>query len=112
MAVFLLFHHFKSHSQVGEERVGKGQGWEGEVGGRVKGWKGDYFNGIPPTSHKCLRCGARRARAVRAISTECEFMRRLQAGWIPFGDHPLKLERCREDQHGPCARMTRTHGEV
>ena len=32
--------------------------------------------------------------------------------WIPFGDHPLKLERCREDQHGPCARMTRTNREV
>ena len=32
--------------------------------------------------------------------------------WISFGDHPLKLERCREDQHGPCARMTRTHREV
>ena len=27
------------------------------------------------------------------------------APWIPFGDHPLKLERYREDQHGPCARM-------
>ena len=25
--------------------------------------------------------------------------------WIPFGDHPLRLERCREDEHGPCARM-------
>ena len=32
--------------------------------------------------------------------------------WIPFGDHPLKLERYREDQHGPCARMTRTNREV
>ena len=31
---------------------------------------------------------------------------------IPFGDHSFKLERCREDQHGPCARMTRTHREV
>ncbi len=26
---------------------------------------------------------------------------------IPFGIHILKLERYREDQHGPCARMTR-----
>ena len=32
--------------------------------------------------------------------------------WIPFGDHPLKLERYREDWHGPCARMTRTNREV
>ena len=32
--------------------------------------------------------------------------------WIPFGDHPLKLERCREDKHGPCARMTHTNREV
>ena len=31
---------------------------------------------------------------------------------IPFGDHPLKSERCREDLHGPCARMTRTNREV
>ena len=31
---------------------------------------------------------------------------------IPFGDHPLKLERYREDSHGPCARMTRTNREV
>ena len=30
---------------------------------------------------------------------------------IPFGDHPLKLERYREDLHGPCARMTRTNRE-
>ncbi len=26
---------------------------------------------------------------------------------IPYGIHILKLERYREDQHGPCARMTR-----
>ncbi|OLQ03632.1 hypothetical protein AK812_SmicGene13396 [Symbiodinium microadriaticum] len=26
---------------------------------------------------------------------------------IPFGYHPIKLERDREDYHGPCARMTR-----
>jgi len=31
---------------------------------------------------------------------------------IPFGDHPLTLERCREDYRGPCARMTRTNREV
>ena len=31
---------------------------------------------------------------------------------VPFGDHPLKLERRREDSHGPCARMTRTNREV
>ena len=31
---------------------------------------------------------------------------------IPFGDHPLTLERYREDLHGPCARMTCTHREV
>ena len=31
---------------------------------------------------------------------------------IPFGDHPIKLERYREDLHGPCARMTRTNREV
>ena len=31
---------------------------------------------------------------------------------ISFGDHPLISERYREDQHGPCARMTRTHREV
>ena len=31
---------------------------------------------------------------------------------IPFGDHPLKLERYREDYHGPCARMTRINREV
>ena len=31
---------------------------------------------------------------------------------IPFGDHPLTLERYREDWHGPCARMTRTDREV
>ena len=31
---------------------------------------------------------------------------------IPFGDHPLKLERYREDLYGPRARMTRTHREV
>ena len=29
-----------------------------------------------------------------------------------FGDHPFKLERYREYQHGPCARVTRTHREV
>ena len=28
---------------------------------------------------------------------------------IPFGDHPLELERYREDQYGPCARMTRAN---
>ena len=28
------------------------------------------------------------------------------------GDHPIKLERYREDWHGPCARMTRTNREV
>jgi len=33
-------------------------------------------------------------------------------GWIPFGDHPLKSERCREDLHGPCARTTRASREV
>ena len=32
--------------------------------------------------------------------------------WIPFGDHPLKLERYREDYHGQCARVTRTNQEV
>ena len=32
--------------------------------------------------------------------------------WIPFGDHPSKLERYREDEHDPCARMTRTSREV
>ena len=32
--------------------------------------------------------------------------------WMPFGDHRLKLERHREDQHGPCARMTRTTREA
>ena len=32
--------------------------------------------------------------------------------WIPLEDHPLKLERYREDEHGPCARMTRTNREV
>jgi len=32
--------------------------------------------------------------------------------WIPFGDHPLNLEQYREDEHGPCARMTRTNREV
>ena len=31
---------------------------------------------------------------------------------IPFGDHPLKSERYREDSHGPGARMTRTNREV
>ena len=31
---------------------------------------------------------------------------------IPFGDHPLKLERYREYEPGPCARMTRTNREV
>ena len=31
---------------------------------------------------------------------------------IPFGDHPLELERYREHQCGPCARMTRTSREV
>ena len=31
---------------------------------------------------------------------------------IPFGDHPFKLERCREDEHGPCARLTRTNREA
>ena len=31
---------------------------------------------------------------------------------VSFGDHPLKLERYREDSHGPCARMTRTHREA
>ena len=36
---------------------------------------------------------------------------RATMAWIPFGDHPLKLERHREDQHGPCARMTRTNRE-
>ena len=30
----------------------------------------------------------------------------------PFGDHPFKFERCKEDQHGPWARMTRTTREV
>ena len=30
---------------------------------------------------------------------------------IPFGDHPLNLERYREDQHGLDARMTRTNRE-
>ena len=29
--------------------------------------------------------------------------------WIPFGDHPLKLGRRREDLHDICARMTRTN---
>ena len=28
---------------------------------------------------------------------------------IPFGDHPLNLERYREYSHGPCARITRTN---
>ena len=32
--------------------------------------------------------------------------------WIPFGDHPLNMERCREYEYGPCSRMTRTHREV
>ena len=27
-------------------------------------------------------------------------------------DHPSTLERCREDQHGPCARTTGTSREV
>ena len=31
---------------------------------------------------------------------------------IPFGDHPLKLERDREAEHDPCARMTCTNREV
>ena len=30
--------------------------------------------------------------------------------WIPFGDHPLKLERYREDEHGHRSRLTRTSG--
>ena len=33
---------------------------------------------------------------------------RLRHCMIPFGDHLLNLERYREYQHGPCARMTRT----
>jgi len=33
-------------------------------------------------------------------------------GRIPSGDHPLKLERYREDWHGPCARVTRTNREA
>ena len=31
--------------------------------------------------------------------------------WNLARGHPLKLERYREDQHGPCARMTRTNRE-
>jgi hypothetical protein len=31
---------------------------------------------------------------------------------IPFGDHPLGLERYRGNQHGPCAGMTPTTREV
>ena len=31
---------------------------------------------------------------------------------IPFGDHPLKLERYREDWHGPSVGMTRTNREA
>jgi hypothetical protein len=38
--------------------------------------------------------------------------RRLDYGWIPFGDYPLQVERYREDQHGPCAKMTRADREV
>ena len=47
-------------------------------------------------SHRCkfeLRAGSLRTYAFICF-------------WIPFGDQPLKLERCREYYHGACARMT------
>lgn len=40
------------------------------------------------------------------------FTRRVPANWIPFRDHPIKLVRYGEDQHGPSAGMTRTSREV
>ena len=49
---------------------------------------------------------------LRGASEAWETVECVLGAWIPFGDHPLKLERRREDKHGPCARMTRTHREV
>ena len=50
--------------------------------------------------------------ASASISVRTSTIDSISISRIPFGDHLLKLERYREDYHGPCTRMTGTHREV
>lgn len=48
--------------------------------------------------------------AMRVPTTRCEPLTpatKRACEWILCGDHPRSLERFGEDEHGPCARMTR-----
>ena len=55
--------------------------------------------------HRCQTSGIRRVAPPEPLEKSTG------STWIPFGDHPLTLERYREYQHVPCARMTRTTRE-
>ena len=62
-------------------------------GGGVATSGADAWGSEGPQGTKCeVRC---------TLNVECKLMRRVQVinfnFWIPFGDHPLNLERYRED---------------
>ena len=67
---------------------------------------------VPRSSASCADSWAtavytRTPEPLSAIRTLRRLAKASASTRIPFGDHPFKLERRREDQHGPCARMTR-----
>ena len=76
----------------------------------------DWSAPVPPALPSLASRWGRDRRGFRRRAADplpfARFCRHASRALIALGDHPLNLERYREDYHGPCARMTRTNREV